>query len=470
MKCACFCAESPVAQIVSINFSAGDIRVVVATLRGSFVHVERTYCFSDQEFEEFLSLDSSESYVASVNCAELFQDIIHIPPASEKFVNNLVRAEIQKLHPDLADYAYFYEIIGETLYEGKLFKKVACFIYASNDLIKVISRFTRYRKRIKHLYSSSYALSRLVINSADDVADSMLCISGFSGEKCIFLLENRHLYFVRHIQSDAEEIDERDVQNINMTIDHCFQSLRVKPRCAVYLGSEEVLKKTAPGVLLPLQREFSFKEIAVAEDILWEFAAPIGALLCLTTPSSGDMLPQGYVEQSFAMGMLRFGACLLGCLSLFVLVGAGMKAYCLAELQNTIAGKRAALRGVDHAMAEYARINDELVKVSPMIASINRAAAQVDQQDAFIALGCFSSPRIHPTSIILKQKDGNEMSIEVKGELKGGSYSEMQADYERLIASVKRSGKLAIVSRKMDPVARSFNFELFYKGQFNGPA
>ncbi len=457
------------ARIVSISFSSVDIRVVIATCRHGTVLVERAFRMSDKEFDDFLSLDSSEEYIVSVDSEELFQDIIYIPPADEKFIDNLIRVEIRRLHPGLVDYSFFYEIIENTLYEGKMFKKAACFIYANNDLVPVISRFSRYRKRIKQLYSSSYSLSRFVSSSSLSTTDPLLCIEGSRERKSVFLLVNSKLYFVRHIQSDSKGIDEMDVQNINMTIDYCFQTLRVKPRYAVFLGSKEEAQRHAADIALPIQEEILCRAVTAEPDTLREYAAPIASFLCLDTPKNGNILPDGYKEQSRAIDILRSGARILAVLCLLVFAGAALKAYSLAEIQQIILQQRALLNGIDRSMEEFARVRGEFVTVTPQIDSINRAASQLQQQKALLALDGLSSPGTHPTSVIMRQKDGNGVTLEIKGELKGASYAEMQAGFERLIANIKATGKLEIVIRKMDPVARVFNLELLYKGHVNGP-
>lgn len=458
------------AQRVFISFSHDEIQVVAATCLHGNVHVKRAYRLSDEEFDEFLRLDSTESYVVSVNIEELFQEIIHLPPAKEKYLDQLVRGEIRKLHPDLENYTVFYETFADTLYEGKFFKKIVCFIYSVNDIAPVISRFTRFGKRISQLYSSSYVLSRLVDSSSAATFDPLLCIALGKERKTVFLLEQNRLYFVRQIQSHTSGIDELDVHSINMTIDHCFQTLRLKPRYAVCLGAEEVIRDSAEGIMLPLQSQISCKAIAVNTDLLWEYATPIASTLCRTTPQKGNILPKGYQAQSFAMDLLRSGTWFLACLCLLAAFGSAVKAYSLAGLRQNIMVQRTALNGVDLAMEEYSRVSVEFSKAEPMIAAINQATAQAHQQTALVALGCLSSSGIHPTSLIMKPKDGTELAIEVKGELKGDNFTELQARYERLIANIKVTGKLDIVVRKMDPAARSFELELIYKGQPNGPA
>lgn len=458
------------AQTVSINFSTDDIRVVIATCRHGTVLVERSFHLSDEEFDRFLSLDSTQNYLVSVNFEEIYQDIVHIPPAETKYIDKLVRGEIRKLRPDLADYSSFYEVIGDTFHEGKSCKKVAVFSYANSDLVPVISRFSRCRKRIARLYSGSYSLSRLVLTSSAALADPVLCVGVEAGRKSVFLLADNSLCFARHIQSVATGLDPLDVQNINMTIDYCFQTLRVKPGSVIFIGGDEMVRRRGREIMVPLQGEISCAAIKADPETLREYAMPLAALLCPVNSAQGNILPEAYRDQSCAVSTFRVAACLLAVLCMFVAVGTVLKAYSLAGMQAEITRRRGALPEMKRPMDEYARVNGEFSRAATLIAAINRSAALAYQQKPFLALGCLASPGVHPTSVTLKQKEGDRLAIEVKGELKGGSYGEMQAAFERLMANIRRGGELEIVSRKLDPLARSFSFELLYKGKSHGPA
>lgn len=456
------------AEVVSVNFGQDMVQVVVASCRPGSVQVERTYRFSAQEFEEFLATDTATSYVVSVDCEELFQEIIQIPPADSKFVERLVQGAMRRLHPELPDYSCTYEIVGDLFSEGKPFRKVACFLYAASDLAPLIALFSRYRKRISRLYSTAFTLAQLAGNSSAATTEPIFCIDGSAGSKVIFLLENNRLAFVRHIKSGGAGLDESDVQNINMTIEHCCQTLRVKPRVALFLGPEELLRGHGADISLPVQAAADVPAVKADPGILWEYAQPVAALLCRADSHRGDILPRGYRQQALAADTFRFGTYLLAGLCLLVLAVAAVKAYSLAELQQKIASRRGALTGFEQTMAAYSRVNAEFAAAAPLIAAVNSAAAQAHQHKPFLALDCLATPGIHPTSIALRQQNRTALVIDVKGELTSAGYAEMQLDYEHLVARVKADGVLQMVAGKMDPVARVFSLELLYQGQADG--
>lgn len=452
------------ACIVSINFGSEDIRVVFGTCRAGKVRIERTIRLTDQQLDDFLSVDNCEAYVVSTNLDERYQDIINIPPAEEKHFDRLISNELRRLHPDLKDFSLFYEIIGETHFDGKIFKKAACFVYDSCELTSIIARFSQHHKRISHLFSSAYALGQLVAKSSAATSEPILCIESLSGHKSIFLLDDSKLYFIRHIQSKSAGIDPVDAQHINMTIDHCCQSLRVKPRSVVLLDTDGVLRCQASDLMLPLLTDISCEGVVVEPEMLWPFASPIAALACSTTANSGNILPQSYMDQTHALAILRTGTYLVALLCLLVFAGIVKESFALFEAQQSLTRQRTALKETNQVVAEYARINGEFSQQAPLFAAINNASAQALQKKQFSALNCLATPGIHPTSVILKKNEGNKLNIEVKGEIKDGSYASMQAAYERLVANIKNYRELEIVSRKMDPVLKTFTLELLYKG------
>lgn len=456
--------ELQMAGIVSINFGSDDIRVVFGACRAGSAVIERAFRLTDQQLDDFLSVDNCEAYVVSTNLEERYQDIITLPPATEKYFDRLVINEMRRLHPDLNAFSCFYEIIGDAHLDGKLFKKTACFIYDSSELSPLIARFSRHHKRISHLFSSAYALGQLVANSSAATTEPILCVESLSGDKSVFLLDNSKIYFVRHIQSNSAGIDATDAQHINMTIDHCFQSLRVKPRSVVLLDSEEAISCQASDITLPLQPGISCEAVRAEPGILWPFAAPIAALACSATSSSGNILPQYYRDQVHAMEVLKKGTYMLAILCLLVFAAIVKESFALLGAHQSVTRQRTALKGIDQVVAEYSQVNDEFKQKAQLIAAVNNASAQALSRKQFSALNCLASPGIHPTSVILNKKEGNRLSIEVKGELKEGSYATMQAAYERLIANIINSRELEIISRKMDPLLKTFNLELLYKG------
>jgi hypothetical protein len=452
-----------VSKFVSINFSLVAIRVVKGSLRRGVVKVDSATTMTEQEFDEFLSSDKCESYIVSANVKELFQEVIYLPTVDEKLLASLVRMEIGKLHSDLKNYSCYYEIIGDSLHEGRSLQQIVCFIYSNDDLAPLISRFTHHRKRIKYLCSTAYALSRLVASCPEATDEAMLCIEGSVGEKSLFLMENRKLYFVRNIQSNTAGIDKMDALNINMTIDFCLQSLRVKPQRVVVLGAEEQTQDDVPNIMLPLQRLAAPAMIDVAPHILWEYTVPIASLLCQTSIRHGTILPQVYREQSRSMDILRFGAYMLAFCCILTGLGVAMKAYSIIGLHENITILRKSSVSNERIYMEYTRLYDELAGAVPMITAINKAAAQTKQLQSSLALRCLIVPGIRASTLTIKRKDDLTLAIEFKGDLQGTRYSEAQTAFESLIASIKATGSLEIVTSKMDPVTRTFTLELLYK-------
>ena len=453
-----------VPNFISVNFCNDSIQVVKAFRRHGAVCVVSAVTMSEHEFDDFLSHDASESYIVSANLDPLFQDIIHLPPAEEKFIGSLVQAEISRLYPSLQDYSFFYEIIGDTLSEGKSFKRIACFIYDNKNLIPIISRFTMRKKRVKYLFCNAFAISRLAENHPEINDDVILGVQNAGSEKTLFILENRKLYFVRNVPALSSGLDEKDILNINMTIDYCFQTLRIKPRRVAILGLDEIPGEASKSAMLPMTVLSPPAIIeGVLPSVLWEYVVPISAFLCLAAPKRGNLLPIEYRRQSLAMDLLRFGSMALLLFCILAGLGVIQKTYNIFGLRETIAIDRNNLVREGHVIEEYNRMNSELASVTNLISAVNSAAADACQQQALVALRCLAVKGVRTTFLTIKKQDDGTRSIEVKGDLTDATYSELQAAFERLLADIKATGKLEITSRKMDPASRTFSLVLGLK-------
>jgi hypothetical protein len=450
-------------KITSINFGLNSTGIVSADHRKGALRIFCASTVPDQDFDQYLSSCPETNFIVTANVKELYQDIIYLPPAKDKFFNILIDKEIKKLHPNLTDYSFFYQVVGDSLVDGKTLKLIVCFVYANSQIEEIISRFTKHGKRVKFLFNSAYALSQFVVRCPETTHDAIMCLGNAEGEKTLSLITQKKLYFIRTIQSYSREIDEIDEMNINMTIDHCFQTLRMKPTALIIPGNSAVISEKSE-ISLPIKSYVPALLQNVPTDILENYTVPLSALLCLDSPSQGNLLPLSYRTQSQSMDILRLGAYTLSLLCICIVLIAAIKGYSIIGLHNEISMHRKQANGYDQILADYNQINTEFSNASVMLTFNNDAVAQSQQQFALKALSCIRIPGVQTSHVILKQKDQITLAVEIRGELTGSNYSATQSRFEEVLAKINATGKFEISASKLDPSTKLFTVELVYKG------
>ncbi len=450
-------------KITSIDLGLNSARIVSSDYRKGSLRIFSASTVPEHEFDQFLVTCPDTNFIVTANVKELYQDIIYLPPAKDSFFDILIDKEIKKLHPNLSDYSFFYQIIGDSLVDGKTLKWIVCFVYANNQIEDIIGRFTKHGKRIKFLYNSAFALSQFVINCPETTKDAILCLGNAEGEKIISLITHKKLFFIRTIQSYSREIDEIDEMNINMTIDHCFQTLRMKPTGLIIPGNSDLLSETSE-ISLPIKNGIPPILQNVPTDILENYITPLSALLCLNAPTKGNLLPISYRTQSLSMDLFKNGAYILSFLCICIVIAAAIKGYSIIGLHNEISKHRKQANGYEQILAEYNQASTEFTNASVMLTFNNDAVAQSQQQVALKALGCLSIPGVQTSHVILKQKDQITLAVEIRGELAGTTYTALQSRFEEVLAGITATEKFEITASKLDPTTKLFTLELVYKG------
>lgn len=450
------------AQVTAIGLDGEVAKVVKATWKRGVLTVLNTFALSAAEFEEYLAKEKADDFIVVCNFRELYQHILLLPPVEPKLLDPLIRAEIKKKHPDLEDFSYHYRLIGETYHEGNPVKKVSCFVFRNDVLSSIIGRFTSRNKSIKYLYNSPDTLSRLVQSYEDTPNEALLCVADSATHKTIFILENKELYFVRHIPSSGIGFDEPDAQNITMTVDYCFQSLRIRPSRAILLNSNSVLENSPLGVALAITGLPPPPSVVAPEGVVWEYAAPISALMNLGKPEQGNLLPPSYRNYRRQRRLLSRGIALLIVLDL---LGAGFvaaKSMSVFRIEESIRSLRGEIQAMDSIRAAYTSATSEFAAIAPQVTYINTVNASPDVQKALVALDCLRMQDVRVKSIALTRED-DCLRLHITGGIMAPSFARMQSAFERLLSSLGETKGVEIVTKALKPDDKTYSIEARYR-------
>lgn len=441
------------------------MQAVKADISDSGVTVNDAWTFYHEELDGYLSACRENTCVVCCNPALFHQDIVHLPPATVKFYDNLVRAEVMKSHPELTAFTLFYRTVGETTSDGVLYNKIAAFSYEDDSLSDFISLFSRRGKVISRLYAAPYPIFRLAASTcADDPARARIFIAPLSGEKLILLSENAELEFIRKIPSTDAALLPADSQNINMTVDYCFQSLRVRPSEAVIIDPHEQSAEPANHLTLPHRNALPPALAGLPHDTVRDYLAPLAAALHYAeSPADGDILPSDYCV--FTRNRRILAAATIVMIALILLLAGVIltERMALSDLKAGIAVLRTQLGKSGEEMAAFRKVDDETKALSRPIEYLNKISTALNPGTALASLTLTGSNDYSIKGISLQKGEGF-IGVRIEGYIASSGYSETQTIYEGVVERVRKIPGYSVTSGSVDVKQKTFSIEARYSG------
>lgn len=452
-------------NVLSFYLDGTIVQAVKTGISDGVVTVSDSRTFPHHELDGYLATCREKACILCCNPSLFHQDIVYLPPAAGRFYDNLVRSEVMKNHPDLTSFTLFYRTVGEATIDGALHNKIAAFSYADDSLSDFISLFSRRGKVISRLYAAPYPIFSLAVSAcADDPARPRIFIASLPGEKLILLSENSDLEFIRKIPSEEGALLPADVQNINMTVDYCFQSLRVRPAEAVLLNSPQQGTEASTALALPHRSVLPPALAGIAHDCVRDYLAPLAAALhYVESPADCDILPADYVAFTRNGKILAAATMVLVGLAMILAALALSERMALSDLKSGIAVLRSQIGKAGEELAAYKKVDEETRTLGQPIEYLNRINTSVNPGAALASL-TLSGAKEYTIKGISLQKGEGFIGVRFEGEIVSSGYGETQAIYEGLMKQVGSIQGYSVTSGTIDIKQKTFSIEARYSG------
>lgn len=448
---------------VLISFENETIKVIHANNRHGNLSIDRSSTFSNEEFDHYLTTTTDNEFVVINDFHEVYQDIISLPPAKEKYLRSLVGIEIKKRVTEWKDTSFFYTTVKETQREGKWFKDIFFFVVNNDDIDHLISRFSKHNKIITHLYPDVLVLSNIIEADGVEPDQPLLGVIDLATHKTMFLVIDRKLLFVRVAQSDQKGLNTADIESINMTIAHCRQTLRLNPARIVFRDKPGARESTVNPVVPETTMKYP-SNITAFKETIEEYITPISAALHEKTLSSCDLLPEGYRGIFTQRKILAYAAVILVVLSL---IGAGyisLKLYDIILTSKEISMVRQTIGVRQPIIGDFTSTSKELEKVMPPISFMNRINTSPDIQQVLVSLQALAMPGVRINAITIN--NGKEAClVSFDGYIKAKTFTDLQLNYQNVLDGIKKIKEFEIASQSLDLPMRNFKIELRWKTQ-----
>jgi len=452
-------------SILSIYLDGTVVQILKAKIANSSITVKEALTFPHDELESYLLGCRHNNFIISCNPSSFYQDIIFLPKAAVKLYDNLIRAEMSKAHPDLAGFTFNYGVIGETTLDGVVQNKIAVLSYADEATAAFISLFYSNKKIIANLYATPYTIFRLAVSACEsDSGQARIFITPLPGEKLILLCEKNELEFVRKIPSPETVLLPADVQNINMTMDYCFQSLRVRVAEAVMLNTPETSDDLPPPFNAPFRSLLPVELAGLPEQTVRNFMAPIAtALHHVKDKGKNDILPSEYV--SFKLHRNIFTSAIL--INIFISLLMGWLAFseynATTKHKEKIKSFRARLASASDEIAAYKKLDDEIKALESPMAFLNKLNTSQHPGTALASLKPPETKNYFFKGITLKNAEG-VVNVHFEGAITASGYKETQTVFEGVVEQLKKIPGYSVSSSIIDIKQKTFIIEALYKG------
>lgn len=453
-------------RVLSLYFDGAIVQAVTVRIVGGAAIIEDARTFPFEELSEFIATCPQKSCVVCSNPQQFFQDIIHLPPAAVRHYGRLVQGKVARAHPELTSFSSIYHIIGDITLEGKPFNKMAVFSYADSFLTELISELSSAGMVISAVYAAPYVIQRLALSTCPaDPELPRIFISLQQGEKFFLVSDNGELVFVRKIPSQHETLLPDDTSNINMTVDYCQQTLRMRPTEAVMLNQTKLSPDLSQFVSIPLRASLPPGLSELPDHIAQDYLAPVAAaLLVVKAPRIGNILPTAYgqatVHKKMIAGITAFTATLVLVFSMLFV----KELLAVSRLESSIGRVKAVLGRSSQELASFRKLETEVGQLKLPLELVNKYNSSPNPSAALAALNLPVSGDYQIKGVTVNGVEGG-LNVKIEGTLNSSGYSNTQALYEKLVAQVAQLPGYAAVSGKVDIKEKTVSIQARYVGK-----
>lgn len=453
-------------DVLSLYFDGSIVQAVRVRLTGNSVTVSDARTFPALDLDDYLALSKEKNCIICSNPSLFYQDIIHLPPAADKLYDKLVRTELLNIHPDLTSFSIFYRVIGESMIDGKPYNKVAAFSYPDDFLSNFITELTRYGMKLAKVYPAAYSVFKLALSTCPEEPDqTRIFIASLLGEKLLLVSENGKLEFIRKIPSLDNTLLPEDSNNINMTVDYCFQSLRIRPCEAVMLNQPERSGELDHLISVPYRTSAPPALNGLPSHIVQDYLAPVAAALhSVTDPHSGNILPSGYAAFTLHKRILTTAAMVMVVLALLCGWYLVKESMAIAALNTKINRLRTELSGSANELATFRKLDEEVNRLKQPLESVNRHNALLNPATALAALKLPETPEYVIRGVSVSSGDA-ALNVNLQGVINASIYSDTQAVFESLVAGLAKLPGYSVVSSAIDIKQKTFSIQTRYVGK-----
>ncbi|MBI5740129.1 MAG: hypothetical protein HZA16_05345 [Nitrospirae bacterium] len=438
-------------KTVAVSFEGDSVKIVHASLRGKGLTVNKAESIPESDFDNYLRREKAREFIVTGEFRESYHDVITTPVVKDQYLKKVVEAEIRKVLVQ-KEFSFVYSPVGEKVIDNRKAQEVFYYAVPKDTVRDIVNRFHDNGKTVKALYSAVFSAAALIDKGVH--GEAHLGIFSAGKARAAFFKKEGKIYFLRNYESYEAQLSDFDIQNINMTISFCFQSLRLNPASVFIMGPMSESLQLNSMSTAPLACLVRPEHIKCSREMFSGFTLPIASFL---TSGASDILGMEFggiyrLKKFMAYASMVFIALTLIC--------AGAISY---ELKN-VADKRERIRqakdsgsDVERIFADYASRQERISRYMPAVEFLNRPSP--DLRGLLISLGGSDFRELTLNGIEVSYSEGKS-TVSLRGVSGADTYSALQDSLDNMEKELAKIGNMKITDRAVELKDKTFSIEL----------
>lgn len=436
---------------IVISLEGQSARIVYGAAVSGVVTVKDALVIPIEKLDDFLSRERASEFTIVNHFTDPFQDVISVPAVKKRLLRKIIEIEVRK-KSGFSDFSFIHTVIGTRATDQG--KKTDVFVFAvrNDEAAAIIERFASRNKTVKALYPDVFILSRAVALKDEDV----LCVSASGNKKVFSLVKDGSLQFTREVLSNTPELSSFDIQNLDMTVNYCRQSIRVMPSLVMFAGrlghgdQAAAIRGVHTACFRPAVSSI------MAREALADFSTPV---LALEPADAFDISPAPYRADKLKTRLLKYSSITFAAMAAFLAVMSYSALRDAGAAKQDLQASLATLPDIDAVVSTHEARKTEFERYVPFIETISRAAAAPDPAVIMAALSSLDTERITLSLINITPSEG-ALRLRLEGSVRASSYASTQSYFEKLADSFKKIKGAQIVEQRLMIKDRNFLLEV----------
>jgi hypothetical protein len=444
------------AETIAVSFEENNIKLLHASLRGKSVVIDRAEIIPEEEFDDYLRREKATKFIVTYEFKESHHGILTIPVVKPRYLKKIIESEIRKT-AEIKDFSFIYTPIGERIIENRKVLKIFYFAVRNEEIRNIVERFYDNGKIVSAIYPTAFSVAPLFDPKVSE-GEVVIGVLGMGRERIAFLTKKGAIYFIRNFESLDAELSDFDIQNISMTINYCFQNIKITPSLILLAGTLSKPYNITAAPPTPLACLHKAEYIHCSKEIFDDFLIPIASLYA---PKSSNILSKEFKN------LYTLRDYMVKASKIFVILTILCLGFIFLEVKNIIDKKdllRLAIRNkldIEDIFSEYIAKEAEMKQYIPVVDFLNSSSPEV--QKLLIALAEIDMKNIKFNFIEARAKGDDSFLVTIEGISNADTYTSMQGSFKNVIDALGKMEDIEITNRTMDFGSKTFRIEMSYK-------